>query len=50
MADPSHPNLTDGGQHSLFQAHMRDVYRRFFDEALDLRILKRCTPTSPDLR
>ncbi len=40
MADPSNPNLTDGGQHSLFQSHMRDVYRRFFGEALDLRILK----------
>jgi hypothetical protein len=40
QADPANPNLTDGGQHSLFQAHMRDVYRRFFDEALDLRILK----------
>jgi hypothetical protein len=36
IADPSNPNLTDGGQHSLFQAHMRDVYRAFFDE-LDLR-------------
>ncbi len=40
LADPANPNLTDGGQHSLFQAHMREVYRRFFDEALDLRILK----------
>lgn len=40
LADPSDPNLTDGGQHSLFQAHMRDVYRRFFEEALDLRILR----------
>jgi hypothetical protein len=40
LAQPDNPNLTDGGQHSLFQAHMRDVYRRFFDEALDLRILK----------
>ncbi|MGE5155349.1 MAG: hypothetical protein ACM3ST_15230 [Bdellovibrio bacteriovorus] len=40
LADRDNPNLTDGGQHSLFQAHMRDVYRRFFDEALDLRILK----------
>jgi hypothetical protein len=40
LADPQNPNLTDGGQHSLFQAHMRDVYRRFFAEALDLRILK----------
>lgn len=43
-ADPSNPNLTDGGQHSLFQAHMREVYRRFFDAALDLRIL-RTVPT-----
>jgi len=40
VADSANPNLTDGGQHSLFQAYMRDVYRRFFDEALDLRILK----------
>ena len=39
-ADPSNPNLTDGGQHSLFQAHMREVYRRFFDEALDLEVLR----------
>jgi hypothetical protein len=41
LADLSNPNLTDGGQHSLFQAHMRDVYRNFFD-GLDLRILKPC--------
>jgi hypothetical protein len=40
VADRDNPNLTDGGQHSLFQAHMRDVYRRFFGEALDLQILK----------
>jgi hypothetical protein len=40
LADPSNPNLTDGGQHSLFQAYMRDVYKEFFHEALDLRILK----------
>ena len=39
MADPDNPNLTDGGQHSLFQAHMRNVYRKFF-EKLDLQILK----------
>jgi len=39
-ADPENPNLTDGGQHSLFQAYMRDVYREFFDTALDLQILK----------
>ncbi|MBI4754230.1 MAG: hypothetical protein HY778_02140 [Betaproteobacteria bacterium] len=41
IADASNPNLTDGGQHSLFQAYMRDVYRAFFDE-LELRILKPC--------
>jgi hypothetical protein len=44
-ADPTNPNLTDGGQHSLFQAYMRDVYREFFDAALDLRIL-RTVPTA----
>jgi hypothetical protein len=41
LADPNNPNLTDGGQHSLFQAHMRDVYRDFI-ERLDLRILQPC--------
>lgn len=41
FADANNPNLTDGGQHSLFQAHMRDVYRAFFDE-LDLEILQPC--------
>jgi hypothetical protein len=44
-ADPANPNLTDGGQHSLFQAYMRDVYRRFFQEALELEILQ-TVPTS----
>jgi hypothetical protein len=41
LADPNNPNLTDGGQHSLFQAHMREVYRAFFEE-LDLEILQPC--------
>ncbi len=45
QADTHNPNLTDGGQHSLFQAYMRDVYREFFDKALDLKILK---PASED--
>ena len=40
LADENNPNLTDGGQHSLFQAYMRDLYRKFFDTALDLKILK----------
>ncbi|VAW65168.1 hypothetical protein MNBD_GAMMA09-882 [hydrothermal vent metagenome] len=38
LADADNPNLTDGGQHSLFQAYMRDVFRHFFAE-LDLEIL-----------
>ncbi len=42
LADANNPNLTDGGQHSLFQAYMRDVYSDFFD-VLDLEIL---TPVS----
>ncbi|HNQ04274.1 MAG TPA: hypothetical protein PKH69_06640 [Thiobacillaceae bacterium] len=45
LADENNPNLTDGGQHSLFQAHLRDVYRGFFD-GLDLRILRPCVPGS----
>ena len=40
FADANNPNLTDGGQHSLFQAYMHDVYSEFFDRALDLKILK----------
>jgi len=40
-ADANNPNLTDGGQHSLFQAYMHDVYQAFFD-ALDLEILAPC--------
>ena len=39
LADSSNPNLTDGGQHSLFQSRMRDPYRAFF-ATLDLKILK----------
>ncbi len=38
-ADPDNPNLTDGGQHSLFQAYVRDAYQDFFS-FLDLKILK----------
>ena len=41
FADADNPNLTDGGQHSLFQAYMRQVYQDFFDE-LDLEILRPC--------
>ncbi|MCF7992396.1 MAG: hypothetical protein K9M02_18305 [Thiohalocapsa sp.] len=45
LADPANPNLTDGGQHSLFHAYMRDVYREFFEQALKLTLLR---PVSGD--
>ena len=45
LADPNNPNLTDGGQHSLFQAHMGEVYRRFF-AGLELEILRPCEDAS----
>ncbi len=38
-ADPANPNLTDGGQHSLFQAYMHRVYRQFF-ESLEFDLLR----------
>lgn len=50
MADPENPNLTDGGQHSLFQHYMSDVYRQFFDEALSLDILKLMAPNESALK
>jgi hypothetical protein len=45
LADPSNPNLTDGGQHSLFERHMHDVYREFICKALHLEVLR---PISDD--
>lgn len=50
LADPDNPDLTDGGQHSLFQAYMAEVYRDFFTQALNLRILKPLSPVSSRLR
>ncbi len=41
LADPDNPNLTDGGQHSLFQEHMGEAYRAFF-AGLDLQLLRPC--------
>ncbi len=38
LADKANPNLTDGGQHSLFQSYMGDVYSDFF-ASLDFDIL-----------
>ncbi|CAK8718950.1 MAG: hypothetical protein CDV28_13410 [Candidatus Electronema aureum] len=40
LADLNNPNLTDGGQHSLFESHIPQVYREFFEKSLDLKILK----------
>ncbi len=45
FADPDNPNLTDGGQHSLFQAYMHDVYHEFFSQ-LDLQILRPVTDST----
>lgn len=39
LADPNNPNLTDGGQHSLFEKYMSEVYHRFFS-SLNMDILK----------
>ena len=39
LADPANPNLTDGGQHSLFQSHMKEVYRTFMS-GLNLEVLE----------
>jgi len=38
FADSDDPNLTDGGQHSLFQSYMRDAYSDFF-ASLDFNLL-----------
>ncbi|SFV86530.1 hypothetical protein MNB_SUP05-SYMBIONT-4-1325 [hydrothermal vent metagenome] len=39
LTDINNPNLTDGGQHSVFSAYMKDVYMEFMS-SLDLKILK----------
>jgi len=48
VADVNNPNLTDGGQHSLFQSHMREVYREFF-ASLDFEILQPSTGVDSQL-
>jgi len=45
LAEPKNPNLTDGGQHSLFEKYMHDVYREFICRALHLEVLR---PISDD--
>lgn len=49
LADTKNPNLTDGGQHSLFAAYMQDVYIEFLS-SLDLEILKPMTGVASSLR
>jgi len=39
LANRDNPNLTDGGQNSLFATYMQDVYLKFL-ATLDLKILK----------
>ncbi len=49
LADADNPNLTDGGQHSLFEQHMTQTCRDFFDNALDLQILRPAPSTESQL-
>jgi len=49
LADSDNPNLTDGGQHSLFQAYMGDVYSDFF-AALDFDILMQTSKDSSKIK
>ncbi len=49
VADNNNPNLTDGGQHSLFQSYMHDAYCAFF-ETLDFKILKPVIGDSSQLK
>ncbi len=49
LADINNPNLTDGGQNSLFQSYMRDVYSDFF-AALDFDILMQTSKDSSRIK
>jgi hypothetical protein len=48
LTAPNCPNLTDGGQHSLFESTMHDVYQDFFD-TLNLNLLKPADGNSSQL-
>lgn len=50
LADPANPNLTDGGQHSLFEKYMPDVYREFICKALHLEVLRSVSDDGARLR
>ena len=49
LADLDNPNLTDGGQHSLFQSYMHDVYREFF-ASLELKVLSLASDDGSQIR
>lgn len=49
LADKHNPNLTDGGQHSLFESYMHDVYREFFS-TLSLEILQPATGSESEFK
>lgn len=49
MADQNNPNLTDGGQHSLFQSYMKDVYSQFL-ASLDLQLLQPISSSESTLK
>jgi len=48
LADPKNPNLTDGGQNSLFATHINESYLDFLS-TLNLKILKPVSPTKSSL-
>jgi hypothetical protein len=48
ITDTNNPNLTDGGQHSLFATYMQEVYVEFLS-SLDLKILKPMSGDSSSL-
>lgn len=49
LAKSNNPNLTDGGQHSLFQSYMHDAYCSFFS-TLDFSILRPLPGDSSQLK
>ena len=49
LADSNDPNLTDGGQHSLFKSYMGDVYSDFF-ASLDFDILMQTSKDSSKIK
>ncbi len=49
LANTNNPNLTDGGQHSLFATYMQSVYIEFLS-ALKLKILKPITGETSSLK